>query len=127
MAGDVRETLPASAPSQLALLRLNTHFYDSTHHGSRTPIHACLRGCSLIDDYGHWKGSRQAVDEYFEHRPIFLSRVDYSGRLGIEAAAIARRARADLTQPGPQPPGAADELRAAWPSGETSRPSRRRT
>jgi O-methyltransferase len=44
------------------------------------------RGVLIIDDYGHWKGARQAVDEYFGDlgsRP-FLSRLDYTGRLAIK-------------------------------------------
>ena len=44
VAGDVRETLPASAPSQLALLRLDTDFYDSTHHGARAPLSTPVSG-----------------------------------------------------------------------------------
>jgi O-methyltransferase len=40
----------------------------------------------LIDDYGHWKGQKEAVDEFFatqRFKPL-LSRTDYSGRLMIK-------------------------------------------
>src|SRR5262249_32404731 len=39
------------------------------------------RGILAVDDYGHWLGSRKAVDEYIaEHGlPIALHRVDKTG------------------------------------------------
>ena len=39
-----------------------------------------------IDDYGHWKGSRKAVDEYFELDKNFmwLHRIDYASRILIK-------------------------------------------
>ena len=45
-------------------------------------------GVLIIDDYGHWVGAKQAVDEYFAtHQPKpFLSRLDYTGRLVIKPA-----------------------------------------
>jgi len=40
----------------------------------------------IVDDYGHHRGQRQAVDEYFEQStPILLNRIDYTGRIGIKA------------------------------------------
>ena len=42
----------------------------------------------IIDDYGHWAGSRQATDEYFtqlDFRPL-LNRLDYTARLAIKPA-----------------------------------------
>jgi len=40
----------------------------------------------IIDDYGHWEGSRRACDEYFaEHRtPILLQRIDPTVRCAIK-------------------------------------------
>src|SRR5262249_28315332 len=87
--GKVEETLPRHAPERIALLRLDTDWYESTLHEL---IHLyprlCPNGVLIIDDYGHWKGAREAVDDYFakqELRP-FLSRLDYSGRLVIKPA-----------------------------------------
>ena len=42
-------------------------------------------GVLIIDDYGHWEGAK-AVDDYLDKNQIkiFLSRIDYSGRLGIK-------------------------------------------
>ncbi len=44
------------------------------------------QGVIIIDDYGHWKGAKEAVDKYFrEHGiKILLHRVDYTGRIGIK-------------------------------------------
>ncbi len=43
-------------------------------------------GVLIVDDYGHWKGSRQAVDEYIAENnlAILLNRIDYTGRLAIK-------------------------------------------
>jgi hypothetical protein len=84
--GKVEETLPEHAPDQLALLRLDTDWYESTKHEL---IHLYPRlapgGVLIVDDYGHWAGSRKAVDEYFADgdRPL-LNRIDYTGRIGIK-------------------------------------------
>jgi O-methyltransferase len=85
--GKVEETLPASAPAQISLLRLDTDWYDSTKHEL---VHLFPRlqksGVIIIDDYGHWKGSRQACDEYFAENaiPILLNRIDYTGRIALK-------------------------------------------
>jgi hypothetical protein len=42
-------------------------------------------GVLIIDDYGHWAGAKKAVDEYFAAKPIWLHRIDYTGRLYIKA------------------------------------------
>jgi len=85
--GRVEETIPASAPDPIALLRLDTDWYDSTKHEL---IHLYPRlsktGVIIIDDYGHWQGCRQACDEYFtENRiPILLNRIDSTGRIALK-------------------------------------------
>ena len=40
-------------------------------------------GVPIIDDYGHFEGAKQAVDEYLAESgtALLLSRLDYSGRL----------------------------------------------
>jgi hypothetical protein len=84
--GPVEDTVPASAPEKIALLRLDTDWYESTRHEL---IHLLPRvvenGVLIIDDYGHWQGARKAVDEYLEtaERPILLHRIDYTGRSAI--------------------------------------------
>jgi hypothetical protein len=85
--GRVEHTIPASAPEQIALLRLDTDWYESTAHEMRHLYPRLAKsGVLLIDDYGHWKGCRKAVDEYLaEHRiPMLLNRIDYTARIGVK-------------------------------------------
>jgi hypothetical protein len=86
--GPVEQTLPQDAPEGLALLRLDTDWYESTLHELRHLYPRLSRGGVLIiDDYGHWEGARRAVDEYFsgEAPPLLLSRIDYTGRIAVKA------------------------------------------
>lgn len=85
--GDVLKTIPATDPGQIALLRLDTDWYESTRHEM---IHLYPKlnrtGVLIIDDYGYWKGSRKAVDEYIaaNHVSILLNRIDDTGRSAIK-------------------------------------------
>jgi hypothetical protein len=85
--GKVEDTVPDGAPEQIALLRLDTDWYESTLHEL---VHLYPRlvpgGVLIIDDYGHWQGAREAVDEYVaEHDvPLLLNRVDYTARIAIK-------------------------------------------
>jgi hypothetical protein len=85
--GPVEETIPQVLPSQLALLRLDTDWYESTRHELEHmyPLLA-TGGVLILDDYGHWEGQRTAVDEYFAPpaKPVLLTRVDHAGRLAIK-------------------------------------------
>jgi hypothetical protein len=43
-------------------------------------------GVLIVDDYGHWEGARQAVEEHFAAhggRPL-LTRIDYTARIGVK-------------------------------------------
>jgi O-methyltransferase len=85
--GMVEDTIPAEAPDQIALLRLDTDYYASTRHEMFELYPRLVRGGVLIiDDYGHFKGSEQAVREFIdtETEPILLHRIDYSARVGIK-------------------------------------------
>jgi hypothetical protein len=85
--GKVEDTVPASAPASISLLRLDTDWYESTKHEL---VHLFPRlshyGVVIIDDYGHWRGSRQACDEYFaeHHISVLLNRIDYTGRIAVK-------------------------------------------
>jgi O-methyltransferase len=84
--GPVETTLPERSPAQIAVLRLDTDWYESTAHELRHLIpQVAPNGVLIIDDYGHWQGARRAVDEWLEaeQRPIFLARTDYTGRVAI--------------------------------------------
>lgn len=87
--GKVEDTVPLTAPERIALLRLDTDWYSSTRHElehlyPRLQSHGVL----IIDDYGHWQGARQAVDEYFADASpgVYLHRVDYTARLMVKPA-----------------------------------------
>ncbi len=63
--GRVEETVPAHAPERIALLRLDTDWYESTRHELEHLYPRLVSGGVLIlDDYGWWKGAREAVDEW---------------------------------------------------------------
>lgn len=81
--GMVEQTIPVNAPEQIALLRLDTDWYESTIHELDCLYDRIQHGGILIvDDYDSWKGSRKAVDEFIENRSakLFLHRM--GGRLG---------------------------------------------
>jgi O-methyltransferase len=90
MKGKVEETIPEGAPEKIALLRLDTDWYDSTRHELEHLYPRLVTGGVLIiDDYGHWQGARNAVDEYFAAHGIkpLLSRIDYTGRMMLKPGA----------------------------------------
>lgn len=85
--GRVEDTLPEQAPEQIALLRLDTDFYESTRHELMHLYPRLVSGGVLIlDDYGHWKGAQKAVDEYLTANDVrlLLNRVDFSGRIAVK-------------------------------------------
>lgn len=87
VAGRVEETIPREAPDRIALLRLDTDWYESTKHEMAHLYPRLVPGGLLIvDDYGHWGGARRAVDEYLEEAgiPLFLSRIDYTARIAVK-------------------------------------------
>ena len=87
--GKVEDTLPGQAPDQIALLRLDTDWYESTAHELKHLFpRLSQNGVLIIDDYGHWLGARKAVDEYFAQQPLrpLLQRLDYTGRLVIKTS-----------------------------------------
>jgi O-methyltransferase len=87
VAGRVEETIPGQAPELIAVLRLDTDWYESTRHEL---VHLYPRlasgGALIVDDYGCWLGARQATDDYIaEHGlRLFLHRVDGTARLAIK-------------------------------------------
>jgi len=88
--GKVEETIPRQAPAQIALLRLDTDWYESTYHEL---VHLYPRltvgGVMIVDDYGHWQGARRAVDQYCQEQKlkVLLHRIDYTGRACVKIEA----------------------------------------
>ena len=84
--GKVEETLAdkTNQPQRIALLRLDTDWYESTKIELEVLYPRLVPGGVLIiDDYGHWAGARKAVDEYFKNDPVLLNRIDYTARLVV--------------------------------------------
>lgn len=85
--GPVEETLkkPENLPEKIAILRLDTDFYESTKAELEILYPRLSRGGVLIvDDYGEWAGARKAVDEYFSGQGIWLHYVTHTVRLMIK-------------------------------------------
>jgi len=84
--GMVEETLPRFAPERLALLRVDTDFYESTYHAL---VHLFPRlsagGVLVLDDYGALKGAREAVARYLKetNAKMLLTRVE-RGAIGVK-------------------------------------------
>lgn len=67
--GKVEDTLPGNEVGSIALLRLDTDFYESTKSEMHHLYPKLAKGGILIlDDYYTWQGSREAVEEYFAGR-----------------------------------------------------------
>lgn len=85
--GKVEDTIPTNHPQKIALLRLDTDWFDSTWC-EMNYLYPKLaeKGVLIIDDYGHWQGAKDAVDKYFQENNInlLLNKIDYSGRLAIK-------------------------------------------
>jgi len=86
--GDVGKTLQDewSLPKKIALLRLDTDWYESTKIELEVLFPRLAKGgVCLIDDYGHWQGARKAVDEYLQKNEIYplMHVTDYTGRVFI--------------------------------------------
>ena len=77
--GRVEDTIPDTLADEIAILHLDTDWYESTRHEM---VHLFPRlvpkGVLIIDDYHYWSGVRDAVDEYLTESkvPIFLMKVD---------------------------------------------------
>lgn len=84
--GVVEDTIPETIPQSISLLRLDTDFYTSTYH-EFTHLYPILsqKGVLIIDDYGSWRGSRDATDKYFKEKNInlFLHKID-TGSIAIK-------------------------------------------
>jgi O-methyltransferase len=65
--GRVEETIPDQAPDQIALLRLDTDWYESTGHElGHLYDRLSPGGILIIDDYLYWEGSYRATREWLD-------------------------------------------------------------
>lgn len=85
--GKIEDTVPGILPESLSILRLDTDWYESTRH-ELEHLFPLLSpgGIMIIDDYGHWKGARKAVDEFLRGagKGHYLHRIDFTGRLLVK-------------------------------------------
>lgn len=85
--GDVVQTLKQDLPERIALLRLDTDWYESTEAELQHLYPRLVSGgVCIIDDYGYWRGARKAVDEYFHAHSIhaLVHKIDFTGRIFIK-------------------------------------------
>ena len=81
--GEVEKTLKIveNLPTKISLLRLDTDWYESTKIELEVLFPLLSKnGILIIDDYGYWKGSKKAVDEYFKDKNINLFKIDFTSR-----------------------------------------------
>jgi len=85
--GLVEETIPGQAPDRIAILRLDTDWYESTRHEldhlyDRVPAGGVL----IFDDYDYWQGARGAIDEFLARTGARLLLVPMgSGRITVKS------------------------------------------
>ncbi|MBU0466792.1 MAG: TylF/MycF family methyltransferase [Nanoarchaeota archaeon] len=85
--GNVIDTIPKTTPSKIALLRLDTDFYESTYHELKHLYPLVMGGgVILIDDYGCSVGAKKAVERYIKENNVrlLLNRIDGTGRVSIK-------------------------------------------
>jgi len=82
--GKVEDTLPKNAPDKIALLKLDTNWYQSTKHELEILYPKLSEKGILIIIYGTWSGAKKAVDDYFKGNQIFFVRVDNTARMGMK-------------------------------------------
>jgi hypothetical protein len=80
------DTLPIYAPEigNVALLHADGDWYQSTLDiFNNLYDQVVLHGVIQIDDFGHWQGCRQAIEEFLEPRPesneFIFEALDYTG------------------------------------------------
>ena len=84
--GPIEKTVPDEMPDEIAILRLDTDWYESTvHEFEHLYPRLVSGGVLIIDDYGHWQGSRQATHEFLDRtgERLLLLRAD-SGRVAVK-------------------------------------------
>jgi len=71
--GDVMETLKdkANIPEKIAILRLDTDWYESSKYELEQMYDNVVSGGVIIfDDYYHWNGQRKATDDFFASKNL---------------------------------------------------------
>ncbi len=85
--GKIEDTIPEIIPEKISILRLDTDWYESTYHELIHLFPKLVKyGILILDDYGHWKGAKEATEKYFKEKniKIFLNRIDKTGRITLK-------------------------------------------
>lgn len=79
-------TFAENVPQKIALLHLDTDWYHSTKKELEV-LWPRLRpsGVMIVDDYGHWKGARKAVDEYFSLQRLSKIEIDKTAIMMVKS------------------------------------------
>jgi hypothetical protein len=88
--GPVEQTVPDILPEKIALLRLDTDWYNSTAHELEHMYDRLVPGgVLLLDDYAHWQGARKAVDEWLDRtgEKLLLQRMG-GGRITVKPGLV---------------------------------------
>jgi hypothetical protein len=86
----VEDTLrdAGNLPERIALLRLDTDWYHSTKIELEVLWpRLAPGGIMIVDDYGHWRGAKKAVDEYFDGKVLFTT-IDYTAVMTVKNAQV---------------------------------------
>ena len=81
--GWFQDTFRTVTIPRIALLNIDADWYEAVKLCLETFYDAVVPGGFIsIDDYGHWPGCKQAVDEFFKARHLNyeLNEVDYTAR-----------------------------------------------
>ena len=87
--GWFQETLPRTDVGEIALLRLDGDWYESTRVCLEHLYSKVVKnGVVVLDDYGYWAGCRKATDEFIDQQsqPIMLHHIDSTGRYFIKCS-----------------------------------------
>ena len=85
--GMVEDTLPKNMPGKIAILRIDTDWYESTKHILKHLYpYVADGGIVIFDDYGVWRGARLAVEEYIKENNLnlLLHRIDSGVRIAVK-------------------------------------------
>lgn len=78
--GDICNTRLDDIPAKIAVLRLDTDWYELTRYElEHFEPNVSPNGYIIVDDYGHWQGCKKAVDEFFISNPQSVNTIDYTG------------------------------------------------
>jgi O-methyltransferase len=101
--GDVMQTLsdPDNIPNEIAILRLDTCWYESSKYELEQLYDKVVGGgIIIINDYYQWNGQRKAVDEFLQSRNIVVDIIP----LGDKKTATIIKPETPLPPPEPTDP-----------------------